>query len=313
MVIRVTYTALQLAKKVLSETNIPMSGESIWEYAKEKGYDKESSLSGKTPWRTIQAQMYVDIRDNLNSVFQQFSKRPVTFGLKGGKYAKNQVLVEKHKADFIERDLHPLLVAFVAGDSRFFGNTKTIHHENSTKGGKNSEKWLHPDLVSVHFPFQELDPKTVEFGSNSGQIGVDLFSFEMKIDVTGSNVREYYFQAVSNSSWANEGYLVAVHYTEDALDQLSRLNSSFGIGVIRLDPIDIHQSEIIFPSRVNENIDLGMVDDLLKKNKDFKQFISSINDAMKTGRIMYQDYDSVKSDEDLCKYIKEHKIGEKEM
>ncbi len=307
-----TYTAIQLAKKILSETNMPMSGELIWKYAEENGYDKQSALSGKTPWRTIQAQIYVDIRDNSNSVFQQVSKRPVMFGLKGSNYEKTQTLIETHRAAYEERDLHPLLVAFVAGDSRFFGNTKTIHHEKSTKGRKNADKWMHPDLVSVHFPFQELDPKTVEFGSNSGQIGVDIFSFEMKIDVTGTNVREYYFQAVSNSSWANEGYLVAIHFSEDALDQLSRLNSSFGIGVIKIDPSDIHQSEIIFPSRVNENIDLGMVDDLLKKNRDFKQFISSINDAMKTGRIMHQDYDDVKSDDELYKYIKEHKIGKKD-
>ena len=36
-----------------------------------------------------------------------------------------------------------------------------------------------------------------------------LWSFEAKLLINRSNVRECFFQAVSNSSWANFGYLVA--------------------------------------------------------------------------------------------------------
>jgi hypothetical protein len=34
----------------------------------------------------------------------------------------------------------------------------------------------------------------------------------MKKELNFSNLRESYFQAVSNSSWANEGYLVTAEY-----------------------------------------------------------------------------------------------------
>jgi hypothetical protein len=37
----------------------------------------------------------------------------------------------------------------------------------------------------------------------------------MKKNLNFTNLREYYFQAVSNSSWANEGYIVALDIDED--------------------------------------------------------------------------------------------------
>lgn len=51
-----------------------------------------------------------------------------------------------------------------------------------------------------------------------------------------SNLKECYFQAVSNSSFANEGYLVVFEeFDDEILEELIRLNASFGIGVIKLE------------------------------------------------------------------------------
>lgn len=302
------YTGLKLSELILSETKIPMGAEQIWAYAVEKGYDKQCGVSGKTPWRTLQAQMYVNIRDRSDSKFVQVSSKPPMFGLKDLTYVRNIEPKEK-STKFRERDLHPLLVAYLDGDQRFKGHTKTIHHENSTKSKKNSEKWMHPDLVSVHFPFEDLDGDTVELARNCGQSSTTLYSFEMKISITGSNVREYFFQAVSNSSWANEGYLVALEYSEEALEQLSRLCPSFGIGAIRLNVSDIHQSEVLMPANEREFLDFGIIDDLLVINHDFKNFIRSINDSMKTQRIIKTDYDIVMSDEDLNEYLAQKNIS----
>ncbi|WP_243251063.1 hypothetical protein [Clostridium sp. D43t1_170807_H7] len=49
-----------------------------------------------------------------------------------------------------------------------------------------------------------------------------------------SNLREYYFQAVSNLSWANEGYLVALEIDDEPLlrDELRRLNNSLRKGIM---------------------------------------------------------------------------------
>ena len=61
--------------------------------------------------------------------------------------------------------------------------------------------------------------------------------WSLKKRLSFSNLREAFFQAVSNSSWANEGYLVAADIStdEDFQAELHRLSASFGIAIIQLD------------------------------------------------------------------------------
>ena len=308
------FTGLQLSKTVLQETKKPMNSEEIWTYAVEKGYDKQSSIRGKTPWATLGAQIYADIQGHPDSLFQKVSVRPQKFGLRSIDYDQNDVFESEERKDrkkdrVLERDLHPLLVSFVNSDAHFHAHTITIYHESSTKKNKGSEFWMHPDLVSVHYPFDDMKASSIDLAKNVGMDTITIYSFEMKRDVDNSNVREFYFQAVSNSSWANEGYLVAPHFTEDALRQLDRLNASFGIGVIRLDLKDVYQSEILLPSR-NNDLDLMMIDDLSRINPDFSKFISSINDCMSVNHFVEGPYDKVKSDEELEEYIVKKQIRE---
>ena len=98
----------------------------------------------------------------------------------------------------------------------------------------------------------------------------------MKKEITFGNLREYYFQAVSNSSWAHEGYLVALKVEEELHEELRRLNNAFGIGIIRLDPINISQSEILFASKERNNLDWDTIERLAEENEDFRTFISDV-------------------------------------
>ena len=62
-------TFYDLAVTILKETQMPMSQNEIWEYAKSKGYDLQLGSQGKTPAATIGALLYVNIRDKKNSPF----------------------------------------------------------------------------------------------------------------------------------------------------------------------------------------------------------------------------------------------------
>ncbi|MCW1533883.1 HrgA protein, partial [Campylobacter jejuni] len=86
-----------------------------------------------------------------------------------------------------------------------------------------------------------------------------------------SNLKECYFQAVSNSSWANEGYLVVLQEIDsEVLSELRRLNQSFGIGVIKLK--DISNSQILISAKEKE-LDIQTLNMLINKNPNFKEFI----------------------------------------
>jgi len=82
MSVKERITFKELSKKVLEEEKKPLTVEEIWKIAIEKGYDKHCITQGKTPWKTIGAQVYVDIRDNSESPFVKIDSKPRKFFLK---------------------------------------------------------------------------------------------------------------------------------------------------------------------------------------------------------------------------------------
>ena len=75
-------TLKELAIKILEEYNNPMNSEEIWSYALSKNYNSLVNCNGKTPWQTIGAQIYVDMKENGNSRFVKVGKHPTRFFIK---------------------------------------------------------------------------------------------------------------------------------------------------------------------------------------------------------------------------------------
>lgn len=228
---------------------MPMSINEMWNYAEKNNMTEELNSSGKTPWKTLGARVYVDIKNNKKTKMKQISKRPAKFGLKEFEYHlenyENEIEI-KDNSKYTERDLHTLLTKFVYSNQHFRCYTKTIRHEKSKKKNTGVNKWLHPDIVGVHFPYEEYSKETINLINSLNESTYKLYSFEMKKTLNFENLREYYFQAVSNSSWANEGYLVTLNIDEsdEFMDEIRRLNNAFGIGVIKLNSINIAESEM---------------------------------------------------------------------
>ncbi|MEF3254345.1 MAG: hypothetical protein K6348_02075 [Deferribacterales bacterium] len=300
-------TFWDVIEKTIEKVGKPLSAKEIWDKANELGTIGDFSTTGKTPWATIGAYCYTDINNNgENSRVIQTSERPARFflrrlvsqiDLEKVQKQKEIEIAKKEKIEakkFKERDLHPLLVAYAFVDSHFKANLKTVYHENSSKANKGQNKWLHLDLVGVYFPFRDYKPETLEIQSYLSITSIKLFSFELKVSLNFDNLRQSYFQAVSNSSWANEGYLVTLKIDDDPnfKDELRRLNNAFGIGIIKLNPENIYESEILFPSRINQEIDWDTVNRLAKENPDFNDFLKLITEDCKLGKVKSQ-YDKV--------------------
>jgi len=137
---------------------------------------------------------------------------------------------------------------------------------------------------------------------------VKLYSFELKRALSFTNLREAFFQAVSNSSWAHEGYLVAAKISEDPdfRSELRRLSGSFGIGVIRIDLDDPDSSEVLFPAKEKDGIDWDAVDKLAM-NADFERLLGRIKQDINNKEVMVERYDKVLTPDDLVKSIRRKK------
>ncbi|RVY59605.1 HTH domain-containing protein [Helicobacter pylori] len=323
----------ELAKKVLEQAEKPLSAEEIWERACEMGLDKELSSIGKTPIATLGSQLGEhDIPNDKKQFYvTNNKKRPFRYWLKSCERefppqetsnAEDDEQIEcsgtakKQKNSFHERVLHPLLVKFLSEDPNFKLLCKTIRHEECKKGEGGECKWNYPDIVGVYFPYNKYFPyngykeETLKFLHHTGQKRHKLFSFELKKELSLSNLKESYFQAVSNSTWANEGYLVVFEEIKDkVLGELRRLSQSFGIGVIKLES-EISNSKILLPAKERE-IDIPTLNMLIEQSPgDFKPFMEKINKQIEKGLDTAVDmgefFDEVLDDEARQKHIEKH-------
>ncbi len=327
-------TYIELGKKVLEQAGKPLSVKEIFEKACEMGLDKEcndgkilshslGSQLGKHNIKEEDKQFYVARKEGktffywLKSREREFPPQE-TSNAEDDEQSECSGTAKKQKNSFDERVLHPLLVKFLSEDPNFRLLCKTIRHKECKKGKGGECKWNYPDIVGVYFPYNMYFPynkyeeETLKFLHHTGQKRHKLFSFELKKDLSLSVLKESYFQAVSNSTWANEGYLVVFEEIEDkVLGELRRLNQSFGIGVIKLES-EISNSKILLPAKERE-INIPTLNMLIEQSpKDFKPFMANINKQIEAGfdkQIDMNDFfKELLGDEAMQKHIKDKGI-----
>ncbi|MBN1395958.1 MAG: hypothetical protein JW959_13130 [Pirellulales bacterium] len=307
-----SYSFLELAHDVLIQSSIPLTHQEIWQAGEDGGLVGKINTAGKTPWRSLGARLYVDVRDNIDSLFIKIGSRPARFFLKEReaelpkdavkRIEKEEIKKETEKTAFCERDLHPLLTYFAYANPAFNRGrsiyTKTVYHEKSSKSGYN--EWIHPDMVGFYLPLEDWHPNVLELNKVSDNNSLRLFSFELKKSLSKRNYRESFFQTVSNSSWAHEGYLVAVDILQDDdfISEIERLSLSFGIGVIQLDPSDIDSSTVLYPARVKPYLDWDTIHKLCEQNTDFEKFLQDVKIDFESRRIHKSEYDEIVIDID---------------
>ncbi|MDO8329237.1 MAG: HTH domain-containing protein [Fluviicoccus sp.] len=301
---------LELAKKLLAEQKRPLSSEEIWELAKQTGYDKQVGSRGKTPVRTLGARLYIDMRDNVASPFCKVGSRPVRFFLKSLPIPFDLPLLQEAageskpgtkrpvaRGNFLEKDLYPLLSYFASLHLRVYSRTIRL----SQTDNKDYGEWFHPDMVGCYFPMEEWQTDVYELNSTLGNTAVRFYSFEVKRELNFANLRETFFQAVSNSSWANEGYLVAARISDDEefIAELSRLSATFGIGIIELNTNEPDASSIIFPAARTETLDWDVLNKMATINQDFHDFIKRVKTDIQSREIRKEWYERIFSSEEL--------------
>lgn len=209
--------------------------------------------------------------------------------------------MNKHFLDNLhERELHPFLNYYLNHSLGIAA--KTIYQERSINSTKGENEWIHPDMVGYSLTTSDWSEKVVSLAEQYNVPKVILYSFELKKEITMSNLREVFFQAVSNSSWANEGYLVAVEIdttNTKLVQKMNRLSNSFGIGIIKLNLDEPTTSKLVTAGKRKEEIDGDTVNNLFEINKDFKDFLADVERAVKINRPVNYNLDEVKTLEEL--------------
>lgn len=285
--------------KSLEEIKSLATHNDVYNYIIDKKYD--ISDRGKTPKATISANLGSFIRNN-DSRIKRVKGDGNFYLYYLAKYEQNidfdnfissvgEVTKKetKPKKTYQERDLHKLLSSYLKNKNIY---AKTILHEESKNSKDDHQKWIHPDMIGIEFlnltskinkAFMKVLNKADTF---------KITSYEIKKEInTDYELKKCYFQTVSNSSWANYGYLVALEISDSLKDEMERLNQSFGIGIIELKS-NPYESKILFQAKFKE-LDFKTIDKLCRVNKKYENFIEL------TERILTIDernYESIESE-----------------
>ena len=108
----------------------------------------------------------------------------------------------------LENDLYPKVSEYLWSDLRVY-SMRIDEKRSSNKQGAKGNKWLYPDIVGMEDLTKDWHDEIKGVVKEYADRKTKLWSLEVKTTLNRSNVRESYFQAVSNSSWANYGYLAA--------------------------------------------------------------------------------------------------------
>ena len=192
-------------------------------------------------------------------------------------------------AELTEQDLYPKLIEYITGTLEIYG-MRIDEKTSSNKKGKGGNHWLHPDVVALETVDQGWDTLIRNCVRLSGGQSARLWSFEVKKELTGSNARMAFFQAVSNSSWANEGYLVACSIHHSVEEELKMLSALHGIGVILLDPHNPDNSTIWLQADRRERVDWQTANRIASTNRDYKRYIDLVSTYYETGRLRESDW-----------------------
>lgn len=183
---------------------------------------------------------------------------------------------------FTEYDLYPILGEYLSQEGVV--SMRIDERRSSNSRGAGGNRWLYPDVVGLEDLTHGWDQELRQCVREIGDARSLLWSLEVKIRLNRSNVRESYFQAVSNSSWANFGYLVALEIEgHSTMPELRMLSALHGIGVIQLDAENPSESQILIPARPRAEVDWSSCNRILMENSDFKEFIKRVRQFYQTG------------------------------
>jgi hypothetical protein len=195
-------------------------------------------------------------------------------------------------AERTEADLYPVLQTFLIERENIV--SKRIREQTSSnRRGRNGNKWLHPDIVGMHAPGREWLEVVRRCSRELPTRKAKLVAVEVKRALSAGDVRQHFFQTVSNGTWANRAYLAAAEIRgEDTWRELETLCAAHGVGYIRVDSEDPDGCRILIPAREREEIDWASANRIAAENGDFRDYLQNVLNYLQTGSLMERLWDA---------------------
>lgn len=200
---------------------------------------------------------------------------------------------QSHKNNKLsEHDLYPLLGEYIHDELQCM-SMRINEAKSSNSHGPKGNEWLFPDVVGMIDLSDGWHPELLDLADSLSTKKVRLCSFEVKLAINRSNVRKVVFQTISNSSWANQSYLVAASLDSKAADELRMLCIAHGVGFILLDSEEPLESQVLIPAKFNDKVNYDSLNRLVTENKDAQEYLELVTTFLKTKKLRTNLWDLV--------------------
>lgn len=210
---------------------------------------------------------------------------------KGPRTTRPDLLEGQAEEQRREHDLYRPLQEFLR-DSQGTVSKRIRESTSKNRRGQNGNRWLHPDIVGMIAPGQDWEDLVRQCSNAMPITRAKLVALEVKVELTRASLRESFFQAVSNSLWANRAYLAATRVKgADTLAELTMLSSLHGVGFISIDSDNPAESRVVIPAREREEVDWASANRIAAENADFRVFLQQVLNYLQTGQLVEKLWD----------------------
>jgi uncharacterized protein len=273
-------------KRAKSKQKFETDTDFIWQLAAEVSINREDLQKEHPEFQTTEGRprkyYYTETPETPTTVEEGASK---TSPLSGEKEPKKS-----------ESDLYQILHLYMKSEDPAVYTRRIDEKRSSNKQGRSGNHWLHPDLVGLEVLDNSWKSEVRECAKALNGQRAKLWSFEVKLRVERWNVREIFFQAVSNSSWAHYGYLAAGEFEDKTFKELRMLSAAHGIGIIQLDSDVPSESQILIPAHERAEVDWDSANRLATENPDFHHFLKLVKQFHQIGEVKLADWPEPQSD-----------------
>jgi hypothetical protein len=161
-------------------------------------------------------------------------------------YSDEQIKEIEKEETQLEKDAYPTVMKFLKQELFVEANYTLFAQEKAIKSKRGTNKHRYPDLIGVYKPeWNELDtfPKLI-----LKDISYQIYSFEVKTSLKMENIRESFFECLSNSVFANKRYVVIAKEGDKAIlpkayNEFRKLSTRYNVGLIEVRILDFKKLE----------------------------------------------------------------------
>lgn len=135
------YSFQDLAEEVLKAASVPMTPKEIWAEAERQGLTAKVATCGKTPWQTLGAQLYTEVKRGM-SRFVSYEGKPKRFSLAAQETASPQT--PAGTTAVVAETPHYSFIACAQKVLDTFANREPMHYLDITKRAL-EQGWLQTD------------------------------------------------------------------------------------------------------------------------------------------------------------------------